>query len=49
MLLLLIVGAAFWTFIFGIVYRLLTYFKHVPEIGSLLAGKLLGLVLPELS
>jgi ABC-2 type transport system permease protein len=44
-LLLVLVGGAFWTFIFGVVYRLLTYFKHVPEIGPLLAGKLLGLVL----
>ena len=26
-------------------YRLLLYFKGVPEIGELLAGKLLGLIL----
>lgn len=38
-------GAAFWAVLFGIVYRILTYFKHTPEIGTLLAGKLLGLIL----
>ena len=38
-------GGLFWTLIFGVVYRLLRYFKDVPEIGPLLAGKLLGLVL----
>jgi ABC-2 type transport system permease protein len=35
----------FWAFIFAVIFRLLRYFKGVPEIGSLLAGKLLGLVL----
>ena len=44
-LLLAAVGGAFWVAIFGLVYRLLTYFKHVPEIGPFLAGKLLGLIL----
>ncbi len=39
------IGALFWAFIFGIVFRLLSYFKNVPEIGTLLAAKLLGLVL----
>src|ERR671921_2207809 len=38
-------GAAFWSAIFALLYRLLAYFKGVPEIGPLLAGKLLGLVL----
>jgi ABC-2 type transport system permease protein len=38
-------GALFWSFIFGIVYRLLQYFRGVQEIGPLLAGKLLGLIL----
>ena len=38
-------GALFWAFIFGIVFRLLRYFRGVPEIGPLLAGKLLGLIL----
>jgi ABC-2 type transport system permease protein len=39
------VGLLFWGFIFGLLYRLLAYFKGVPEIGELLAGKLLGLML----
>src|SRR5689334_17696140 len=38
-------GALFWAFIFGVVFRLLRYFRGVPEIGPLLAGKLLGLIL----
>lgn len=38
-------GTLFWAFIFGIVFRLLSYFKNVPELGALLAAKLLGLVL----
>ncbi|MEO5567273.1 MAG: hypothetical protein ABIR92_02200, partial [Gemmatimonadaceae bacterium] len=40
-----ILGVFFWAFIFGVLTRLLQYFKGVPEIGELLAGKLLGLVL----
>ena len=44
-LLLAIVGSLFWAFIFGVVYRLLTYFRGVAEIGPLLAGKLMGLML----
>jgi ABC-2 type transport system permease protein len=39
------VGVLFWAFIFGVLYRLLTYFRGVEEIGALLAGKLLGLLL----
>jgi ABC-2 type transport system permease protein len=38
-------GLLFWAFIFGLLYRLLAYFRGVAEIGPLLAGKLLGLVL----
>ena len=40
-----VVGALFWAFIFGMLFRLLKYFKGIEEIGPLLAGKLLGLVL----
>ena len=40
-----IIGVAFWGFIFAILYRLLVYFRGIPEIGPLLAGKLLGLIL----
>ena len=39
------VAVLFWGFAFGAVYRVLSYFKGVPEIGSLLAGKLLGVLL----
>src|ERR1700730_11421200 len=39
------VGALFWAFIFGVVFRLLLYFRGVQEIGPLLAGKLLGMML----
>src|SRR6266550_3095188 len=38
-------GVLFWAFIFGVVLRLLRYFRGVAEIGPLLAGKLLGLIL----
>jgi ABC-2 type transport system permease protein len=39
------VGLVFWTFVFGVLYRVLRYFRGVEDIGPLLAGKLLGLVL----
>ena len=39
------VGTVFWLFAFGVLHRLLAYFRGVPEIGPLLAGKLLGLIL----
>ncbi|MEO8192835.1 MAG: hypothetical protein ABI681_03215 [Gemmatimonadales bacterium] len=44
-LVLLTLGFAFWGFIFATMYRLLVYFRGIPEIGPLLAGKLLGLIL----
>ncbi|MBA3890725.1 MAG: hypothetical protein H0X64_09345 [Gemmatimonadaceae bacterium] len=40
-----VTGFLFWSFIFGVLYRLLRYFSGIQEIGTLLAGKLLGLVL----
>ncbi len=43
-----LVGAAFWVFVFGLLYRLLRYFRGIPEIGALLAAKLLGLMLISL-
>lgn len=39
------VGLVFWAFVFGVSYRVLRYFRSVEEIGPLLAGKLLGLIL----
>ncbi|MDB4875179.1 MAG: hypothetical protein JWM41_1625 [Gemmatimonadetes bacterium] len=38
-------GLGFWAFIFFMLYRLLGYFRGIAEIGPLLAGKLLGLIL----
>jgi ABC-2 type transport system permease protein len=38
-------GLVFWSVIFAVLFRLLRYFRGVPEIGVLLAGKLLGLIL----
>src|SRR5687768_11946275 len=40
-----VLGLLFWGLIFGVLYRLLIYFRGVAEIGPLLAGKLLGLIL----
>lgn len=39
------IGIVFWSFAFGAVYRVLSYFRSVEEIGALLAGKLLGVLL----
>ncbi|HEY5059920.1 MAG TPA: hypothetical protein VII52_00230 [Gemmatimonadaceae bacterium] len=40
-----LLGLGFWASIFFLLYRLLRYFRGVVEIGPLLAGKLLGLIL----
>jgi ABC-2 type transport system permease protein len=37
------VGLIFWAAVFGVLYRVLGYFRGVEEIGPLLAAKLLGL------
>jgi len=39
------VGLVFWAAVFGVLYRVLRYFRGVEDIGPLLAAKLLGLVL----
>ncbi len=39
------VGLIFWLGVFGVVFRVLRYFRGVEEIGPLLASKLLGLIL----
>ena len=39
------VGMIFWLTVFGVLFRVLRYFRNVEEIGALLAGKLLGIVL----
>ncbi|HEY6852757.1 MAG TPA: hypothetical protein VI139_00815 [Gemmatimonadales bacterium] len=40
-----VVALGFWSAVFGILYKVLLYFRGVEELGPLLAGKLLGLVL----
>ena len=44
-LLLTVTGLAFWVTVFGVLYRVLRYFRGVEEIGPLLAAKLLGMAL----
>ena len=39
------IGLLFWVFIFTVLYKLLVYFRSVPDLGPFLAGKLLGLIL----
>ncbi|MFG1690670.1 hypothetical protein ACGF5M_00705 [Gemmatimonadota bacterium] len=39
------VGLFFWSFIFGVIFRMLLYFRGTQGIGDLLAAKLLGLAL----
>jgi ABC-2 type transport system permease protein len=43
--LLTVMGLLFWSFIYTILYKLLVYFRGVPDLGPFLAGKLLGLIL----
>ena len=40
-----IIGFGFWAFIYAVLYRLLVYFRNVPDLGPFLAGKLLGVIL----
>ncbi|HEX7466593.1 MAG TPA: hypothetical protein VF309_08125, partial [Usitatibacter sp.] len=40
-----VVGLGFWAFIFTVLYKLLVYFRSVPDLGPFMAGKLLGLIL----
>ncbi len=40
-----LIGLLFWFFIYAVLYRLLVYFRSVPDLGPFLAGKLLGLIL----
>ena len=42
------IGGVFWLMVFGLLYRLLRYFRGIPEIGALLAGKLLAITLLSL-
>jgi ABC-2 type transport system permease protein len=40
-----VIGLGFWAFIYTLLYKLLVYFRSVPDLGPFLAGKLLGLIL----
>ncbi|MEO6055670.1 MAG: hypothetical protein ABIQ49_02415 [Gemmatimonadales bacterium] len=44
-LLLVLTGLGFWTAVFGIAYRVLSYIQQVQDLGTLLAGKMLGVIL----
>jgi ABC-2 type transport system permease protein len=48
LILFFLIGGVFWTFVFGMLYRLLRYFRGIPEIGALLAGKLLAVMFVSL-
>jgi ABC-2 type transport system permease protein len=37
-------GLLFWVAVFGVPFRVLGYFRGIPEIGPLIAGKLLGMI-----
>ena len=39
------VGLVFWALLFGVIFRMLLYFRGTQGIGDLLAGKLLGIAL----
>lgn len=39
------IGLVFWIAVFGIAFRVLRYFRSVDEIGNLMAGKVLGVIL----
>src|SRR6188768_250606 len=43
--LLSLIGMLFWVFIYTLLYKLLVYFRGVPDLGPFLAGKLLGMIL----
>src|SRR3954469_21877453 len=43
--LLSLMGVLFWAFIYTVLYKLLVYFRGVPDLGPFLAGKLLGIIL----
>jgi ABC-2 type transport system permease protein len=45
LLLLTIVGLLFWLGVYRLLYKILTYFRGVEDLGPLLAGKLLGVAL----
>jgi ABC-2 type transport system permease protein len=45
LVLLVLVGGAFWAGVFGVLFRILKYFRGIEELGPLLGAKLLGVAL----
>src|SRR6266853_280983 len=45
LVILVLVALGFWLAVFGVLYKILKYFRGVEELGPLLAGKILGIVL----
>ena len=45
LIVLVLVGGAFWAGVFGVLYRILKSLRGVEELGPLIPGKILGLVL----
>jgi ABC-2 type transport system permease protein len=43
--LLAVIGVSFWSAVFGVFYRFLSYVRQVEDIGNLLAAKVLGIIL----
>lgn len=39
-----LLALVFWIAVFGVLFRILRYFRGIPEIGPLIAGKLLGMM-----
>lgn len=44
-MLLTFIALVFWVAVFGVAFRVLRYFRSVDEIGNLMAGKVLGVIL----
>ena len=42
---LIVVGGAFWVGVFGVLYMILRFLRQVEELGPLIPGKILGLIL----
>ena len=45
LIVLLLVAGAFWAFVFTVLYRILKALHAVQELGPLIPGKMLGLIL----
>src|SRR6267143_577175 len=45
LVILVLVGGAFWAGVFGVLYRILKALRSVEELGPLIPGKILGLIL----